>query len=84
MADKRKDLPANSDANAKKSDNRYKQQEEYDNRGQDDLARESEARNERNTEQLRDSQMGDERMKPVSKSKAKLVGRRGRDQNPET
>jgi len=77
----RQDLPANSDANAKQSDRRHKQQEEYDNLGKDELQKESEVRNTQQNEQMRDSQMGDERMKPETKGHA--MGQRGRDQHPQ-
>jgi hypothetical protein len=79
--DNRKGLPARSDANAKGSDQRYKQQEEYDNLGKDELQKESEVRNTQHEEQMRDSQMGGESMKPITKGNA--MGQRGRDQHPE-
>jgi hypothetical protein len=79
MTDKRKDLPANSDANKKVDDKRFQQQEEFDNRGKDDLQRESEVRNTQRDEQLRDSQQGDERMVPESKSR--VHDKNGKDQH---
>jgi hypothetical protein len=64
-----KDLPVQSGANPGTDDKRLQQQEEYDNRGKDEQQTESEVRNAQRTEQLRDSQQGDERM--LSDSKAK-------------
>ena len=75
-------LPANSDNNAKKGDQRHKQQEEFDNLGKDELQRESEVRNTQRSEQMRDSQMGDERMKPETKGNS--MGQHGRDQHPQS
>jgi hypothetical protein len=70
MAKKRKDLPANADVNPKTDDNRYRQQEEFDNeRGRTGQDRDSEVRNTRETERLRDSQQGDERNLPETKKK---------------
>lgn len=80
MTDKRRDLPANSDINKKPGDQRHQQQEEYDNLGKDELQKESEVRNTQQSEQMRDSQQGDERMIPESKSK--LRDKNGRDQHP--
>lgn len=81
MKDKNKDLPANSDINRKADDKLHQQQEEYDNRGKDNLQRESEVRNTQRNEQLSDSQQGDERMTPESKSKSR--DKNGRDQHPQ-
>ena len=85
MAENKKDLPANSDMNPKRSDNLHRQQEEFDNLGEDELqrnqGRESEVKNDRKTEHMRDSQQGDERMIPETKGKDDR--QRGRDQHPE-
>ena len=67
MTKKRKDLPAKSDVNRDKDHDRYSQQEEFDNKRE--RGAESEVRNKRETEQMRDSQEGDERMLPESKRK---------------
>ena len=69
MSKNKKDLPAKSDINRDKDDSRLRGQEEFDNKGKDDLQRESEVRNTQQTEQMRDSQQGDERMIPESKKK---------------
>jgi hypothetical protein len=69
MSKNKKDLPAKSDINKDADDTRLRGQEEFDNRGKDELQRESEVRNAQQTEQMRDSQQGDERMKPDSKAK---------------
>ncbi|HEY0677231.1 MAG TPA: hypothetical protein VGD17_03050 [Chitinophagaceae bacterium] len=82
----KRDIPAKSDINPKSSDSRHRQQEEFDNRGKDDLQKESEVRNTQRSEQMRDSQEGDERMIPHTKGHAtgqKGEGQRGRDQHPE-
>jgi hypothetical protein len=69
MSKHKKDLPAKSDSNRQEDDNRLRGQEEFDNKGKDDLQRESEVRNTQRSEQMRDSQQGDERMVPESKKK---------------
>ncbi|HYF32217.1 MAG TPA: hypothetical protein VD993_13935 [Chitinophagaceae bacterium] len=69
MAKKNKDLPKHSDVNRKTDDERFQQQEEFDNKGMNERENESRARNERHNEQMRDSQQGNERMVPESKKK---------------
>jgi len=69
MSKNNKDLPAKSDANRDTNDRRFSQQEEFDNKGKDELQRESEVRNTQQAEQMKDSQQGNERMVPESKAK---------------
>lgn len=80
MKDKYSDLPANSEVNKKADHRLHQQQEEYDNRGKDNLQRESEVRNTQRDEQLGSSQQGDERMIPENKNKQR--DKNGRDQHP--
>jgi len=75
MSKKDKDLPARSDVTPKQDDHRYKQQDEYA------TPAESEARNTRETEKMRDSQQGDERMRPETKGHS--VAQKGREQHPQ-
>lgn len=75
MSNKNKDLPANSDVTRKQDDNQHKQQDEYATPTQ------SEARNDRETEKMRDSQQGDERMRPESKGHREA--QRPREQHPQ-
>lgn len=81
MSKNKKDLPANSDINRKNDDKRHSRQEEYDNRGKDDLQRESDVRNTQRSEQMRDSQQGDERMIPPSKGR--VQNQKPREQHPQ-
>ena len=67
MNKKRKDLPAKSDVNRDTDHDRYSQQEEFDNKKGRGAA--SEVRNDRESEHMKDSQEGDERMLPESKRK---------------
>jgi hypothetical protein len=75
MSKKNKDLPVRSDATPKKGDRQYKEQDEYA------TPAENEVRNERDIEQMRDSQQGDERMRPETKGHS--VAQRGREQHPQ-
>lgn len=79
--DKRQDLPANSDANPRRSDDRLKQQEEYDNKGKDEMQRESEVRNTQDMERMGDSQEGDERN--LQDSKGRRNNQKPREQHPQ-
>jgi len=69
MSKNNKDLPARSDANRSKSDDRHRGQEEFDNLGKEEQQTESEVRNTQRNEQMRDSQQGDERKLPETKAK---------------
>lgn len=69
MPKDKKDLPAKSDINKDENDSQFRQQEEFDNRGKDERQQESEVRNTQQSEQMRDSQQGRERMIPESKKK---------------
>lgn len=64
-----KDLPAKSAINQDEDDARFKQQEEFDNKGKDELGRASEVKQDRQSEHMRDSQEGRERMTPETKKK---------------
>ena len=76
MANKKNDhLPANSDASPKQGDRQHKQQDEYATPAQ------SEARNDRQTEQMRDSQQNDERMRPETKGHRE--NQKPREQHPQ-
>lgn len=69
MAKNKKDLPARSEANEPRDERQQQQQEEFDNRGLDELQNEGEVRNRQQSEKMRDSQQGRERMIPDSKEK---------------
>lgn len=81
MSDKRNDLPANSGINTTTDDRQHKQQEEFDNRNAEKLQNEGEVRNDQRTEQMRDSQQGDERMRPESKGQRE--SQKSREQHPQ-
>lgn len=74
MSKKDKGLPARSDVTPKKDDNRYKHQDEY-------ATPASEARNANDVEKMRDSQQGDERMRPETKGHSRAQKRR--EQHPQ-
>jgi hypothetical protein len=69
MTKKRKDLPAKADINRNTEDEQVRNQEEFDNKGHDGPGSKSEVKSRRETESLRDSQQGDERMLPETKKK---------------
>jgi hypothetical protein len=74
--DKNKDhLPANSEVTPKTSDQQHQNQDEYATPTQ------SEARNDRQNEKMRDSQQGDERMRPVTKGQR--GSQKSREQHPQ-
>lgn len=75
------DLPAKSDINPKTDDDRFQQQEEFDNLGKDEMQRESEVRNTQQMERMRDSQQGDERKLPETKGHRN--NQKPREQHPQ-